>query len=224
MNGVIGSLDKVYDEAGKRIFYAANVTVGASQILERAERAIEAGANMVMVDVFTAGFDALQALSREVRVPIHAHRAMHAALTRNKRHGISMLVFAKLARMAGATNLHVGSYRGKMAAEAGENDLCKESLRGEWYGLKKVFPVASGGIHPGNVSYNLNGYGVDCIIQAGGGIHGHPMGTTAGALAMRQAIDAWVEGVSLEEYALTHRELRAALEHWKDIQFNYPNQ
>ena len=89
-----------------------------------------------------------------------------------------------------------------------------EFLRGEFYGLKTVFPVASGGIHPGIVPVNVRELGVDVVIQAGGGIHGHPWGTKAGAAAMRQAIEAVMRGVTLEEYAKTHEELRAALEKW----------
>jgi ribulose-bisphosphate carboxylase large chain len=32
---------------------------------------------------------------------------------------------------------------------------------------------------------------------------------------MRQAVDASLKGISLEEYAKTHKELKAALEQWK---------
>jgi len=57
-------------------------------------------------------------------------------------------------------------------------------------------------------------FGLDTVIQAGGGIHGHPQGTVAGAKAMRQAVDAVIQGVPLEEYAQDHEELRLALERW----------
>jgi ribulose-bisphosphate carboxylase large chain len=214
LEAVMSALDKVEMETGKKAFYAVNVTTGADQILERAEQAIDHGANMVMVDVLTAGFSALEVLSRNVHVPVHVHRTMHGAMTRDKGHGISMVVISKLVRLAGGTNLHTGSYLGKMAAEKEENDLSKEALRGEWYGLKKVFPVASGGIYPAKVHANLDGYGVDCIVQAGGGVHGHPGGTVAGARAMVQATEAWMKHIPLSEYAKDHRELEAALNFW----------
>ena len=57
--------------------------------------------------------------------------------------------------------------------------------------------------------------GTDIIIQAGGGIHGHPSGTISGARAMRQAVDATLEGISLRDYAKNHKELREALNYWK---------
>jgi ribulose-bisphosphate carboxylase large chain len=214
VEAVMAALDKVERDTGKKAFYAVNVTTGADQILERAETAIDHGANMVMVDVLTAGFSALERLSRDIDVPIHVHRTMHGALTRDKGHGISMVVISKLVRLAGGTNLHTGSYMGKMARETEENDLSRDALRDPWYGLKRVFPVASGGISPAAVFANLDGYGVDCIIQAGGGVHGHPGGTTAGAKGMIQAVDAWMKKIPLKEYAKEHNELETALKFW----------
>jgi len=214
VEAVMSALDKVEKETGKRAFYAVNVTIGADQILERAERAVDHGANMVMVDVLTAGYSALEVLSRHVDVPVHVHRTMHGAFTRDKGHGISMVVISRLVRMAGGTNLHTGSYMGKMARETMENDQSRDALREEWHGLKRVFPVASGGIYPAKVSGNLDGYGIDCIVQAGGGVHGHPDGTTAGAKAMVQAVEAWLKQIPLQEYAKDRKELETALKFW----------
>jgi ribulose-bisphosphate carboxylase large chain len=211
---VMAELDRVEGETGKKAFYAVNVTAGADQILDRAERAVDHGANMVMVDVLTAGFSALERLARNVNVPIHVHRTMHGAFTRDKDHGIAMLPISRLVRLAGGTNLHTGTYKGKMARETTENDLSRDALRCEWYGLKRVFPVASGGVYPAVVWPNLDGYGIDCIIQAGGGVHGHPDGTTAGAKAMIQAVDAWIKKIPLKEYAKEHKELEMALKFW----------
>jgi len=174
VEAVMAEISKVEEETGKKAFYAVNVTCGAEEILERAEDVIDRGANMVMVDVLTAGFSALEVLSRGVKVPVHVHRTMHGAFTRDRQHGISMVPISRLVRMAGGTNLHTGSYLGKMAGDREENDECRDALRDEWYGLRPVFPVASGGVHPGKVRPNLEGYGIDCIVQAGGGVHGHP--------------------------------------------------
>jgi len=216
VEAVMAELDRVETETGKKAFYAVNVTTGADEILERAENVTDLGANMVMVDVLTAGFGALEVLSRNVKVPVHVHRTMHGAMTRDRHHGISMVAISRLVRLAGGTNLHTGSYLGKMAGDVGELDACRDALREDWYGLRSVFPVASGGLHPGNVSANLDGYGVDCIVQAGGGVHGHPGGTADGAKAMVQAVDAWRKGVSVKDYAADHRELKAAIEFWGD--------
>jgi ribulose-bisphosphate carboxylase large chain len=116
--------------------------------------------------------------------------------------------------MCGGTNLHTGSYTRKMAGDTLENDLCRDALREEWNGYKRVFPVASGGIYPSKVHGNLNGYGIDCIVQAGGGVHGHPEGTAAGAHVMIQAAEAWQRNIPLKEYAKDRKELDTALKYW----------
>jgi len=56
--------------------------------------------------------------------------------------------------------------------------------------------------------------GKDIVIQAGGGVHGHPFGTRAGAKAMRQAVDAAMRGIPARDYAQDHVELAKALEKW----------
>jgi ribulose-bisphosphate carboxylase large chain len=150
---------------------------------------------------------------RETRLIVHGHRAMHAAMTRNKKHGISMLVFAKLLRLAGIDQLHTGTVIGKM--ESRETPEINNFLRNDWHGLRTTLPVASGGLHPGVVPKLVKILGKDIVIQAGGGIHGHPDGTKAGAAAMRQAIDATMEGIPLIKYAKKHNELKMALKRWK---------
>jgi ribulose-bisphosphate carboxylase large chain len=85
----------------------------------------------------------------------------------------------------------------------------------KFYNLKTTFPVASGGIHPSIVPLNIRNLGKNIVIQAGGGIHGHPMGTRTGATAMRQAIDAAIKGIPLEKYAENHEELKLAIQKWR---------
>ena len=213
---VMEALDRVREETGRTVLYALNVTARPDRLLETADWAVENGANMLMVDVLTAGFSAVRMLAEDpsIRVPIHVHRTMHAAITRNPKHGIDMMVIAKLVRLVGGDQLHTGTAAGKMESDVERLKEINGFLRSDWHGLKTVFPVASGGIHPALVPENVRVLGRDIVIQAGGGIHGHPMGTRAGAKAMRQAVEAVMAGVPLEEYAKTHPELRAALEKW----------
>jgi ribulose 1,5-bisphosphate carboxylase large subunit-like protein len=67
--------------------------------------------------------------------------------------------------------------------------------------------ACSGGTTQLVVKNMIDALGTDIILAAGGGVHGHPDGSLAGAKSMRQAIDAAVEGVNLLEYAKTHKEL-----------------
>ena len=84
----------------------------------------------------------------------------------------------------------------------------------DWGHIKTAFPVSSGGLHPGLVPDVMRIYGNELIILVSGGIHGHPRGTRAGARAAMQAIEASMEGETLEEKAKTSVELREALGKW----------
>ena len=218
LEAVMDALDRAKDETGKQVLYAVNVTTGGDKIVELAHKAVSAGANMLMVDVLTAGFSAIQALAEDpaINVPIHVHRTMHGALTRNPHHGIAMRPIAKLVRSAGGDQLHTGSVSGKMGSKAGEVVADNFEITKPLSYLKPVFPVSSGGLHPGKVAAEISKLGTDIVLQAGGGIHGHPEGTTAGTRAMLQAAEAAVLGIPAREYSLSHPELAAALAKWGD--------
>jgi len=79
-------------------------------------------------------------------------------------------------------------------------------LSQEWHGTKPVFSVCSGGLHPGIIGRIIKLLGKNIVIQVGGGVHGHPGGSHAGAMAVRQALDSISENGSDGEYAKTHEE------------------
>ncbi|MFX0089295.1 MAG: RuBisCO large subunit C-terminal-like domain-containing protein [Candidatus Hodarchaeota archaeon] len=218
---VMEKLDQVKEEIGRRPLYALNITSKVDKMFKLADLAMEQGANCIMVDVILTGFSALRVLAEDpsIKVPIHVHRAMHGAFTRSPKHGISMKVVAKLVRLAGGDQLHSGTAAGKMGLkeELEEVKEVNSFLLSNWHDLERTFPVASGGIHPRLVPENVGVLGKDIVINAGGGIHGHPKGTRFGAKAMKQAIDAVMKNTSLEDYSKDHEELRMALEHWPPI-------
>ena len=210
------SRDQAEAETGEKKVYMANITADTDTMLNRAEFVQDHGGEYVMVDILTCGWSVLQTLrDQDFKLVIHAHRAGHAAFTKTPKHGIAMRVIAKVARIIGVDQLHVGTVVGKMSETKEEVLENIEALKMKMHGLKPVMPVASGGLHPRLVPALIETFGKDVVIQAGGGIHGHPDGTVAGARAMRQAVDAALKGTSLEEYAKTHKELQLALETWK---------
>jgi len=209
--------DKAESETGERKVYMANITAETELMLKRAEFVAAHGGEYVMVDILTCGFSALQTLrDHNFKLVIHAHRAGHAAFTKNPKHGIAMRPIAKVARIIGVDQLHVGTVVGKMSETKHEVAENIEALKTPLNGIKRVLPVASGGLHPRLIPALMELFGNDFVIQAGGGIHGHTNGTLAGATAMRQAVDATMESKTLEQYAQTHNELRVALELWRD--------
>jgi ribulose-bisphosphate carboxylase large chain len=209
--------DKAEEETGECKVYMANITAETETMLKRAEYMLDHGGRYVMVDILTCGWSALQTLrDQNFKLVIHAHRAGHAAFTKNPKHGIVMRVIATVARVIGVDQLHVGTVVGKMSETKTEVLENIDALKTEMAGLKPVLPVASGGLHPRLVPALMKYFGRDFVIQAGGGIHGHPDGTFAGATAMRQAVDATLQGITLEEYAEKHKELEVALKLWKE--------
>ncbi|TKR27620.1 type III ribulose-bisphosphate carboxylase [Natronomonas salsuginis] len=208
--------DRAEDETGERKEYLINITAETDEMVRRAEFVADHGGSFVMVDIVTAGWSALQTVRRrteDLGVAIHAHRAMHAAFDRLPQHGVSMRCLAQFARLAGVDHIHTGTAGlGKLENEdtAGINAW----LRSDLYGLNDVLPVASGGLHPGIVDQLLDALGPDIMVQAGGGIHGHPDGTEAGARALRASVEAYRDGESLQSRAKSVPELETALDAW----------
>ena len=208
--------DKAQEETNERKVYMINITAETDTMLKRAQAVVDQGGEYVMVDILTCGWSALQTLrDQNLKLIIHAHRAGHAAFTKNPKHGIAMKPIATVARVIGVDQLHVGTVVGKMSETKGEVIENIAACKAELAGLKSVLPVASGGLHPRLVPALMETFGKDFVIQAGGGIHGHPDGTVAGAKAMRQAVDATLYKKTLEEYAKNHKELDLALKQWK---------
>lgn len=209
------ALDRLEAE-GHKMMHAVNISTRSDRILELADKVQSWGARELMIDVVTCGFGCLQALAEDpsIKVPIHVHRTMHGAFTKDPRHGVNMLVLTKLARMVGGDALHIGTLGvGKMAAGAHDDSNLRACL-GDDVPYKTVMPVCSGGVHPSLVGEIVKRSGMDVQIQAGGGVAGHPGGVRAGAMAMSQAVRAAYEGIPAEEYAKTHPELAVALEKW----------
>ncbi|EUC17727.1 UNVERIFIED_ORG: ribulose 1,5-bisphosphate carboxylase large subunit [Burkholderia sp. CF145] len=238
-------------ETGELKGHYLNVTAGTMEdMYERAEFAKELGSCIVMIDL-VIGWTAITSMGRWARkndMILHLHRAGHGTYTRQRNHGISFRVIAKWLRMAGVDHAHAGTAVGKLDGDPlsvqGYYNVLREShnpvdlTRGlyfdqPWAGLRKVMPVASGGIHAGQMHQLLDLFGDDAILQFGGGTIGHPSGIQAGATANRVALETMVkarnegrdianEGPDLLEAAARHcTPLKQALDTWGDITFNY---
>uniref|UniRef100_UPI0035F21D05 RubisCO large subunit n=1 Tax=synthetic construct TaxID=32630 RepID=UPI0035F21D05 len=247
---VMEAVRKAEAETGERKGHWLNVTAGSTEeMLKRAEFAAELGSRYIMVDFLTAGFAAFASVRRWARengLMLHCHRAMHAVFDRQPNHGIHFRVLAKWLRMVGGDHVHTGTVVGKLEGDRAETlgiaDLLREDYvpadpgRGlffdqDWAGLKPVFPVASGGIHVWHVPDLVSIFGDDAFFLFGGGTHGHPRGSRAGATANRVAVEAVVQARNegrdilaegreiLEEAARSCPELREAMELWGDVKF-----
>jgi ribulose-bisphosphate carboxylase large chain len=197
-------------ETGEKKIYMINVTAETEEMLRRAKLVEAYGNEYVMVDIITTGWSSLQTLrNKNFNLVLHAHRAGHGVITRNPKHGIAMKVIAKLARIIGLDQLHVGTVVGKMFETKKEVLENCAALKEKMWKFKPVMPVASGGLHVRHVPELVKIFGNDVVIQAGGGVHA--LGTKIGAIALRDALEATIQNIPLEEYAQTHQELKKAL-------------
>jgi ribulose-bisphosphate carboxylase large chain len=228
-----------------------NVTAGSmEQMYERAEFAKEIGSVIIMQDL-TVGYTAMQSMSNWARkngVILHLHRAGHSTYTRQKTHGVSFRVISKWVRLIGVDHVHAGTVVGKLEGDPNTTKGYYDTLREDfvptnpahgiffdqnWAALAGVMPVASGGIHAGQIHQLLDLLGEDVVLQFGGGTIGHPDGIEAGAIANRVAVEAMIlarnegrdyvnEGPEiLRDAAKGCKPLARALDIWKDVSFNY---
>ncbi len=212
-----GVLDTVYQETGKRTIYAVNLSGKTFDLKDKAKRAKESGADLLLFNVFAYGLDVLQAIreDNEIGLPIMAHPAVSGALTSSPYYGFSHgLLLGKLLRYAGADlSLFPSPYGSVALAKESALGIARE-LTSEDSRIKKALPVPSAGIHPGLTPLLYRDFGMDSVINAGGGIHGHPLGARGGGKAFNQAIRAVVSDIPLELAATDHLELRQAIELW----------
>ncbi|MGI8875307.1 MAG: ribulose-bisphosphate carboxylase large subunit [Egibacteraceae bacterium] len=245
------AVNRAMEETGELKGHYLNVTAGTmEEMYERAEFAKEVGSVIVMIDL-TIGYTAIQSMAKWARangVLLHLHRAAHATYTRQKNHGVSFRVIAKWARLMGVDHIHAGTVVGKLEGDPGMikgyYSACRDNLNKadpalgfyfdqDWAWMPAVFPVASGGIHAGQMHQLLDYLGEDCILQFGGGTIGHPTGIADGATANRVALETMImarnegrdyvkEGPAiLKEAAKRCAPLQAALDTWGDISFEY---
>jgi len=228
-----------------------NVTAGTmEEMYERADFAKELGSVIVMIDL-TIGYTAIQSMAKWARrngVILHLHRAGHGTYTRQKTHGVNFRVISKWMRLAGVDHIHAGTVVGKLEGDPNairgyyntlrENKLEADPSQGlyfeqDWASLPATMPVASGGIHAGQMHQLLHYLGEDVVLQFGGGTIGHPDGIAQGATANRVAVEAMIQARNegrdflaegpeiLVAAARWSPELRKALEIWKDVSFDF---
>ncbi|OUQ26668.1 hypothetical protein B5E77_09285 [Lachnoclostridium sp. An131] len=216
----VSTVMKRLREVGKdrSCLYAVNIT--GENLLERAKRAIDAGANALMINYQAVGWgaseDLIRALKREKLIyPIFGHCAGMGAYYRSRSNGIgTALACGKLARLIGMDMPLVYPDSGRFGIATDELVEAHAHCVAPMEGINRAFITVAGGVHPGTIEYLMRLLGNDTILMAGGGIYGHPMGAEAGAKAILQAIEAVMEGKTVVEASEEFTELKTALTYW----------
>ena len=202
---------------GRKAMVAFNLTGEISEMLQRQELVLKAGGTCVMVSLNSVGLPGVSELRRHSSLPIHAHRNGWGMWSRHPALGMSYLAYQRFWRVAGVDHMHVNGLQNKFcedddsviaSAKACLTPIFNAPDRG-----CEVMPVFSSGQWAGQAEGTWQRLGsADLIFACGGGIMGHPGGIRAGVRSIRQAWEAALEGIPLQEAARHNTELRQALE------------
>jgi len=231
VSAVADAMRRAQDETGEAKLFSANVTADDPfEMIARCEFILETfGENAshvaFLVDGYVAGPAAVTTVRR--RFPgqfLHYHRAGHGAVTSpQSKRGYTAFVLSKMARLQGASGIHTGTMGyGKMEGDQADKNIAymieRDAADGpyfhqEWQGMKPTTPMVSGGMNALRLPGFMDNLGHANFCQtSGGGAYGHLDGPTAGGRSLRQAAEAWTQGVELTDYAKEHRELARAFE------------
>ena len=217
LSAYMEALDRADSEKGEKTLYTINITGKFPDMFENADKMIEMGANALMINYLTAGFEAMRQLAEDpsIKVPILGHMDFAGAYFGGEWTGLtSMLTLAKFPRICGADTVVIPAPYGKAEILDEKYEQNLKALRYPYHHIAPTLPMPSGGITQGMVEKTMKIAGNDILIGSGGGIHSHPDGPISGARAFRQAIDAVMQGIPVKDVAKEHKELGRALGVW----------
>lgn len=228
---VADAMKRAMDATGQAKLFSANITADDHyEMCARADFILEtfgADADKVafLVDGFVGGPGMVTTARRQYpNQYLHYHRAGHGMVTSpSSKRGYDAYVLAKMARLQGASGIHVGTMGfGKMEGTRDDRAIAYIIERDEyqgpvyhqrWLGMRPTTPIISGGMNalrlPGFFA-NL-GHG-NVISTAGGGSYGHVDSPAAGAISLRQAYECWKAGADPIAWAKEHHEFARAFE------------
>jgi ribulose-bisphosphate carboxylase large chain len=128
-------------------------------------------------------------------------------MTRHPLLGIDFRAYQKLWRLAGVDQLHVNGIQNKFWESDDSVVASIKACLQPMYDHQPVLPVVSSGQWGGQAPETFRRTKtVDLLYMAGGGIMAHPMGAAAGVVALQQAWQAAVDGLSVEQAAAKYTE------------------
>jgi ribulose-bisphosphate carboxylase large chain len=201
------------DRTGKKVMYAFNVSGELDAMRRNYDHVVASGGTACMVSLNSVGFAGVKAICDQGKLAIHGHRNGWGMLNRHPYLGVDFVAYQKLWRLAGVDQIHVNGIANKFWED---DDSVVRSINAcltPMLGGFPVLPVVSSGQTGLQAPETFRRTETtDLLYMAGGGILAHPSGPAAGVTALRQAWEAAVAGVALDEFARTHVELRQQLE------------
>lgn len=213
LSAIMRVINWYYDNTGKKVMYAFNISGEIDEMLERYERIVRAGGTCAMISINSVGMAGVKKICDQRQLAIHGHRNGWGMLTRHPLLGIDFRAYQKLWRLAGVDQLHVNGIQNKFWESDDSVVASIEACLTPMYNHPTVLPVVSSGQWGGQApeTYRRTKT-VDLLYMAGGGIMAHPMGAAAGVKALQQAWKAAVDGLSVEDAARMYPEFAKSVE------------
>jgi ribulose-bisphosphate carboxylase large chain len=201
------------DKTGKKVMYAFNISGEIDEMMQRYETILQHGGTCAMISINSVGLAGTKKICDQGQLAIHGHRNGWGMLTRHPLLGIAFKAYQKIWRLAGVDQLHVNGIQNKFWES---DDSVVESIQScltRMYTHKTILPVVSSGQWGGQAPETFRRtQTTDLLYMAGGGIMAHPMGAAGGVTALKQAWNAAMDGMSIEEAAGIYPELAKSVE------------
>lgn len=208
---VMRAVNEVAQRTGRKVMVAFNVSAYTDTMRRHHDTVVAHGGTCVMVSLNSVGLSGVETLRRHSQLPIHGHRNGWGLYTRHPALGLDFAAYQVLWRLAGVDHLHVNGLRNKFwepddSVVASIQHLRSPLLSADDCPLPVVASGQWGGQAPDTYRRSQT---ADLLYLAGGVVMAHPDGPAAGVTALREAWEAAVQGVTLEQYGATHPALAA---------------
>lgn len=207
VDAVMDVINKHADQTGKKVMYAFNISDDIDQMQRNYEKVLRSGGTSVMISLNSVGLSGVKKIGDIGELAIHGHRNGWGMLNRHPLLGIEFPAYQKLWRLAGVDQIHVNGIQNKFWESDDSVVRSIEACLKPFLTGYSVLPVVSSGQWGGQApeTYRRT-QTVDLLYMAGGGIMAHPDGPAGGVVALQQAWQAAVDGLSVEQAAAKYPE------------------
>jgi len=213
VDAVMRVINDYADKTGKKVMYAFNVSDGIDEMQRNYDKVVQSGGTCAMISLNSVGISAAKKICDIGELAIHGHRNGWGMMNRHPLLGIEFPAYQKLWRLAGVDQIHVNGIQNKFWESDDSVVRSIEACLKPMFDGFSVLPVVSSGQWGGQApeTYRRT-QTVDLLYMAGGGIMAHPNGPTGGVVALHQAWEAAVNGLSVEQAAEKYAEFGKSVE------------
>jgi ribulose-bisphosphate carboxylase large chain len=213
VDAIMKVINEHADKTGKKVMYAFNLSDEMDNMLRHYDKIVSSVGTCAMISLNSVGLSGVKKICDQGKLAIHGHRNGWGMLNRHPLLGIEFPAYQKLWRLAGVDQIHVNGIQNKFWESDDSVVRSIEACLTPMFGGYSVLPVVSSGQWGGQApeTYRRTKT-VDLLYMAGGGIMAHPNGAAGGVVALQQAWQAAVDGLTVEEAAKHYPEFGKSVE------------